>query len=303
VPLAVGVLIAVGVVAFTVAAWTYLVRRERAAVLSRAAGDVPRRTPDVPILGARQPGLREQLLEHLPTRWSEDTKVQDQLIQAGYESPMAPLIYSTIRLALLVLLPVSTLLIMLPPTVPQMVLAATVAVVVAWILPTWYLMRTVRLRQEKIRRSLPDGLDLLVVCVEAGISLDAAILRVAKELHLAHPDLAHEFMVVNRKTNAGMTREEALRGLWQRTGVEELRALVSSMVQSERWGTSISNVLRVYAETLRRKRRQIAEKKAAVAPLKMLVPMVLFILPALFIVVLGPAGMRILAFFSEQARQ
>jgi tight adherence protein C len=162
-------------------------------------------------------------------------------------------------------------------------------------LPPFVLLRLEARRQERIRRSLPDALDLLVVCVEAGISLDAAILRVAKDLLLVHPELAGELMVVSRKTNAGMTREDALRGLWDRTGVDEVRALVASLLQSEKWGSSSARVLRVSSETLRRKRRQTAERKAATAPLKMIVPMAIFIFPALFIVILGPAVVQIIS--------
>ena len=150
-----------------------------------------------------------------------------------------------------------------------------------------------------MRRSVPDALDLLVVCVEAGVSLDAAILRVAREITLAHPELARELSVVNRLTNAGMPREAALRGLWQRTGVEDLRALVASLIQSEKWGTSVATVLRVSAETLRRKRRQYAEKKAKMAPLKMTFPLLFFILPALFVVILGPAIVQIINEFGK----
>lgn len=174
-----------------------------------------------------------------------------------------------------------------------------ISIFCAYIIPVGFLDRLVRQRQERIRRSVPDALDLLVVCVEAGISLDAAILRVAREIRLAHTDLAHELAVVNRKTNAGIPRDAALRGLWQRTGVEEIRALVSSMIQSEKWGTSVATVLRVSAETLRRKRRQVAEKKAKQAPLKMTFPLVLFILPALFIVIMGPALVQVITEFGK----
>jgi tight adherence protein C len=167
----------------------------------------------------------------------------------------------------------------------------------ALMLPPFVLLRLEARRQEQIKRSLPDALDLLVVCVEAGISLDAAILRVARDLTYVHPDLAGELLVVSRKTNAGMTREDALRGLWDRTGVDEVRALVASLLQSEKWGSSSSRVLRVSAETLRRKRRQTAERKAATAPLKMIVPMALFIFPALFVVILGPAVVQIVSGF------
>ena len=121
----------------------------------------------------------------------------------------------------------------------------------------------------------------------------------ARDLTYAHPELAEELLVVSRKTNAGMTREEALRGLWHRTGVDEVRTLVASLVQSERWGSSSSRVLRVSAETLRRKRKHAAERKAATAPLKMIVPMGLFIFPALFVVILGPAVIQIVTGFGD----
>jgi tight adherence protein C len=114
-----------------------------------------------------------------------------------------------------------------------------------------------------------------------------------------HPDLASEFLMVNRRVNAGLPREKALQGLWERTGLEDLRGLVSSMVQSEKWGTSIAKVLRINAETLRRKRKQAAEKKAAEAGLKMLFPLMLFLLPALFVVILGPAAITIMTNFSN----
>jgi tight adherence protein C len=146
---------------------------------------------------------------------------------------------------------------------------------------------------------VPDALDLLVVCVEAGISLDAAILRVARDIRLLHPDLATELAVVNRVTNAGIPRDQALRGLWERTGVQELRTLVSSLVQSEKWGTSIATVLRVASDTLRRKRRQAAEKQAKQAALKMTFPLLLLILPPLFAVILGPAIMQLVREFGR----
>jgi tight adherence protein C len=167
-----------------------------------------------------------------------------------------------------------------------------------WGLPVWYVNRRMYLRQERVKRSIPDSLDLLVVCIEAGVSLDAAILRVAREMNRVHPELSSELFVVNRKTNAGVPRDQALRGLWDRTGVDELRALVSTMIQSEKWGTSIGRVLQVYAETLRRKRRQAVEKKAATLPVKMLFPLILFILPALFAVVMGPAIIEIPKLFN-----
>ncbi len=303
-PVSLIILLAVGVLAFALAIYTLLLERERVQVVSRAAGDDERPTPTSRVIDTGSGAtFRDRLMEQLPSNLMGASDSPGELIRAGFEGATAPLTYATIRLALLILLPASSLVLLLPPTFVGMIATAAGAAIVAYVLPLWYMMRRVRLRQERIRRSIPDGLDLLVVCVEAGISLDAAILRVAREIQMAHPELAHELFVVNRRTNAGMTREEALRGMWHRTGVEELRTLVSSMIQSEKWGTSISNVLRVNADSLRRKRRQTAEKKAATAPVKMLFPMMFFIMPALFIVIMGPAVMRIASFFKEQIQR
>jgi tight adherence protein C len=164
-------------------------------------------------------------------------------------------------------------------------------------LPTAVLDRLVQRRTEKIRRAVPDALDLLVVCVEAGVSLDAAMVRTSRDLFGAHPEMSMELAQVVRRVNAGMVREQALQSLHRRTGVDELRTLVSSMVQCERLGTSIARVLRVNAESLRLKRRQRAEKRAAQAALKMVIPLALLILPALMIVVLGPAALAFLTVF------
>ena len=229
----------------------------------------------------------------------ENEELQHKLVQAGFESATAPAVYFLIRVASMVLLPLLALLIIPRTQFSLFVMTLGLGVFVGMIFPVAMLDRLVRLRQDRIKRSVPDALDLLVVCVEAGTSLDAAILRVAKELRLAHPDLAHELAIVNRLTNAGMARDEALRGLWKRTGVLDIRALVSSLIQSEKWGTSIATVLRVAAETLRRKRRQDAEKRAKMAPLKMTFPLLFFILPALFAVILGPAVVQIIKEFSK----
>ena len=229
----------------------------------------------------------------------ENEELQHKLIQAGFESSSAPAIYFLIRVSSMVLLPLLALIVIPRTQFMLFVSSLGLGVFLGMIFPVAMLDRLVRLRQERIKRSVPDALDLMVVCVEAGTSLDAAILRVAKELRLAHPDLAHELAVVNRLTNAGMARDEALRGLWKRTGVLDIRALVSSLIQSEKWGTSIATVLRVAAETLRRKRRQDAEKRAKMAPLKMTFPLLFFILPALFAVILGPAVVQIIQEFSK----
>jgi len=297
-------LIVVGVAGGAVALWLQMQESSRRDVVDRALGGsevtAVRRAIRRTGASANDDSLRSRMLRKAPSVWSENRTIQHRLVQAGYDTPIAPLAYSLIRVVALVSLPLLAFFFVPKTTFFQVLIAVGGAALVGLMIPPFVLLRLVSRRQERIRRGLPDALDLLVVCVEAGISLDAAILRVAKDLTLVHPDLASELLVVSRKMNAGMTREEALRGLWDRTGVEEVRSLVASLVQSEKWGSSSSRVLRVSAETLRRKRRQAAEKRAATAPLKMIVPMAIFIFPALFVVILGPAILQIISGFGGE---
>lgn len=298
-PYAMIVFVVLAVAALAVAAYVALLGRERGRLLGRAREGGAADASSILIDAAELRGsaLGEKLREIVPESWGEDDELKTKLIRAGFESPTAPLTYNTARVAAMVAMPLAFAPLMAGMSFGGMVFLATWSVAAGWVLPAWYLNHRVSARQERIRRSVPDALDLLVVCIEAGVSLDAAILRVAREIARLHEDLSLELLTVTRKTNAGVPREQALRGLWDRTGVEEVRALVSTMIQSERWGTSIGHVLQVYAETLRRKRRQAVEKKAAVAPLKMLFPLILFILPALFAVVMGPAVLQIAKMF------
>jgi tight adherence protein C len=297
-------LIGLGVTSLAVAAYTFVIDRRRQALLERALGvtdsEVSRRSA---LLGVakRKKKDRASILRQLPVGF-EHSKFAHKLVYAGYDSPTAPAAFAAIRLATLVLLPTITALVLVNSPMALLVVLVPGAALIAFILPIAVLERLVRARQDRIRLALPDALDLLVVCVEAGISLDAAILRVAKELTFSYSDLSRELLVVNRKTNAGVTREEAIRGLWSRTGVEDLRSLSTSLVQTEKWGTSITKVLRVAAATLRRKRRQNAEKRVALAPVKMTFPLVTMILPALFIIILGPAIIEVVSSLSAAAR-
>lgn len=299
--LALILLVSLGVFALALAAYVVLVNRYRREVMGRTLAETDfvraRRSPLLEI-GTRRTRLLERILGRLPLSWLEEsTRYRTKLLHAGYDSATASHILAIVRVLVLVTMPLFVVSIAPHDTFRQVILWSAVGIVGAFLVPIGILDMLVKRRQETLRRSLPDALDLLVVCVEAGVSLDAAILRVSREMPFAHSDLSREFTLVNRKTNAGMPREDALRGLWTRTGVEELRSLVSSMIQSDKLGTSIAKVLRVSSETLRRKRRQIAEKKASQAPLKMTVPLVVLILPALFIVILGPALLQLLTTF------
>ena len=169
------------------------------------------------------------------------------------------------------------------------ILLLLMAAIVGYAIPDFWLTWRVRRRQHRIQLSLPDALDLLVVCVEAGLGLDQAMLRVAEELRLTHPELCDELQLVNLEMRVGKVRIEALRELAKRTGVEDIKALVAMLIQTDRFGTSLAQALRVHSDTLRVKRRQRAEEQAAKAPVKMVPPLVFFIFPALFVVILGPA--------------
>jgi tight adherence protein C len=286
----------IALIVFAVAAAVHaLVRdRERRAILDRAGAQLS----DTPILlKASSEGLggrlAKWLLDKAPESWRSPKYAQDKLLHAGYEHAAAPIVFVAARFAAALLLPVIAIVLVPRRSVLLFVGTVILAIFIGLVLPQAYIDNRARNRQEKLRRAIPDSLDLLVVCVEAGVSLDAAIMRVAREMALLHPDLANELLIVHRRVNAGVSREQALHGLWDRTGVEDLRGLAANMIQCEKWGTSIATVLRVYAESLRRKRKQLAEKRAATAPLKMTFPLALFIFPAIFIVLLGPAMMKI----------
>jgi tight adherence protein C len=294
------VLLVLGGIAILVASTALVSMLQRRDVMLRASEEA---VLDPSSIVLRPEKTRRNRLQERLENWARDREeseeLQTKLIQGGFESPTAPAVYFLVRTTSIVMLPLLAFLLIPRTQFLLFVMTIAVGIFLGLIFPMAMLDRLVRLRQDRIKKSVPDALDLLVVCVEAGTSLDAAILRVAKELRLAHPDLSHELAVVNRLTNAGMPRDEALRGLWKRTGVLDIRALVSSLIQSEKWGTSIATVLRVAAETLRRKRRQDAEKRAKMAPLKMTFPLLFFILPALFTVILGPAVVQIIQEFSK----
>jgi tight adherence protein C len=297
VPLILWALIAVIVLSAAVAVYSVQVARARRELVMRLDGSASTAAAPIAILRGTDEGwvtrVGRWLRENAPNSWNDAGEASSLLVQAGFEGDFAPLFYTTLRVAAAVLLPLGAF--TLGPQGNFRVLLALVVVAagIGIIGPRALLDRLVARRRDRIRHAIPDSLDLLVVCVEAGVGLDSALLRVARDMAFLHPDLSAEFMVVNRTINAGLSREEALHGLWQRTGVEELRGLASSMVQSERLGTSIARILRVYSEALRRKRRQLAEKRAAEASIKMIIPLALFMLPALFALILGPAAMSL----------
>jgi len=163
-----------------------------------------------------------------------------------------------------------------------------------FLLPRFVLKRMIRDRQQRIRLALPDALDLTVICVEAGLALDQALMRVGQDLHHAHPDLSDEFHLVNLEMRAGKPRAEALRNLVDRTGVDDIRSLVGTLIQTDRFGTSVAQALRVHSDSLRTERRQRAEEQAAKTTIKMVPPLVVFVLPSIIFVTIGPAVIELI---------
>jgi tight adherence protein C len=297
--IALAVFVCVAVTAFAAAGYAWVVDRRRRLALARALGtaaavDAPSRAPLLNRESRLPARLRERLATLTPAFWVDAPAMRAKLLRAGFNGDEAPLVYASVRVALLLMMPMAAAALSLGRPIGELLPAVGAAVVIAWLIPVAAIDGMVARRQERIRRGIPDGLDLLLVCVEAGSSVESAIQRVARDMVAPHPDLAGELAVVVRKTKAGVPRADALRGLYERTGVDELRAIGASIVQSERWGTSIAKVLRVSAETLRRKRRQSAERRASTAPIKMTIPLVTMILPALFVALLGPSLLTVL---------
>lgn len=175
-----------------------------------------------------------------------------------------------------------------------MILSILLSVFIGAAIPDLWLKRTIRKRQEEIQFALPDAMDLAVIAIEAGLGLDQALVRVGEEIAVPHPALADELQLRNLEVNMGRSRSDAFRNLADRTGVEDLKALVAILIQTDRFGTSAGQALRTFSESMRVKRRQRAEEMAAKLAIKMVIPMVLFIFPGVFIVILGPAFIAII---------
>jgi tight adherence protein C len=224
-----------------------------------------------------------------PKSASEMGKLQQRLIVAGYRNKEALIVFSGVRVtaALAGFVVCST-----PLLVTPNLSLALIVCVLGYVVPGMILARMAKARQHKMRNGLPDALDLLVVSVEAGLGLDQALQRVGQELAFAHPELCEELRLVNLELRAGKARSEALHNLGTRTGLDDVISLVAMLVQTDKFGTSVAQSLRVHSETARTKRRQRAEEAAAKTGVKMVFPLVLCIFPAIWIVTIGPAALK-----------
>ncbi len=227
----------------------------------------------------------DPLSKALPLSPTDTNRTRAWLIQAGYRESRHLTVYQGIRV-LFALLGFTTVLVTSRLESPMLLVGVTG---LGFFIPRFFLKRMITGRQLRIRLGMPDALDLTVICVEAGLSLDQAMMRVGEDLRHAHPDLADEFYLMNLELRAGKPRAEALRNLYNRTGVDDIKALVTTLVQTDRFGTSIAQALRVHSDSLRTERRQRAEEQAAKTTIKMVPPLVVFVLPSIIIVTLGPA--------------
>jgi tight adherence protein C len=278
---------------------TLIITAGAMAMMPRRATAIERRLEELTVGGGPQEeerprfqsliGMLKRVGEKAPRSPKELGALRLRLVQAGYRRDEALTIFFGIRVsfALLMFAVLSTSIV----TRPNMTLALG-GLGIGYLLPGMALARKAKSRAHRIRLALADMLDLLVVSVEAGLGLDQAISRVGSELAFAYPELSDELRLINLELRAGKARSEALRNLADRTGVDDLSSLVTMLIQTDKFGTSVAQSLRVYSETLRTKRRQRAEEAAAKTGVKMVFPLVFCIFPAIWVVTIGPAAIR-----------
>lgn len=233
-----------------------------------------------------------------PKESQSKSPLRASLITAGYRSSQAPGVFLGARIFVGIVFGLVFLLFGAdamegkdPLAFPAFLVGA---MFLGYYLPTMWLNRSVSTRQQRITNAFPDSLDLMVVCVEAGLGLDQALSRVALEVKKGHPDLGEEFELLNLELRAGLSREQGLRNLVSRIDLDDIRSLVALLIQTDRFGTSIGQALRVYSDSMRLKRRMVAEGKAAQLPVKLMIPLILFIFPALMVVIIGPGAISLM---------
>ncbi len=239
----------------------------------------------------------ERLSKLMPKSPKEMAKVRRRLARAGYYSGGAAIFYSMSELVLPVIFGAVPFFLLARPL--NFVFGA-LAAMVGFMLPSLFLGRQVARRTRQIENGLPDALDLLIVCIEAGSSVDQAVMKASEELGITYPALGYELQLIVTEVRAGKRRLEAFKNFADRTQSDDVRALVAMLVQTDRFGTSVAQALRTYADALRTRRRQRAEERAAKLGVKLVFPLVFFLFPALYVVLLGPAAIQILRVLIQQ---
>ena len=289
-------------VAFVLIAVVGYLASNQTAVRDRLAAVISPQTKQTTLLGSFQQsglsikGIVGQFERLMPKSQKEVSIIQLRLTRAGYRNSSATKIFYGTKFLLPLGLCAAAVLSGLGKSSFFIYIAA---LGLGFLIPDFWLGHLIKKRQAKLRRGLPDVLDLLVICIEAGLSLDQAVMRSSQELAMAHPDLCDELSIVVLEQRAGRPRTEAWKNLSKRTDVDVIRSLVSVLVQSEAFGTSVAKTLRTHADTLRTQRVQKIEELAAKTTVKLIFPLVLFIFPSLFVVVLGPAVITMMEAFKK----
>jgi tight adherence protein C len=293
-----GVFVAMCVLVGTTTSWVLARNAPEKRRLRAIAQPAPERVVVDDGLVATPDPVLARLSSLLPKSPKEMSILQRTLTRAGYHSSRALLTYSLAEVVLPIVLFFATIMLfgLTAGLVPGLVLA-----LIGYFTPSLYIGHRTNQRQRAIRNGLPDALDLLTVCVEAGSGLDQAVAKSGEELRVSHPELADELTTVTTEIRAGKPRLEAFKNFGKRTGVDEVRSLVSMLTQTDRFGTSIAEALRVHSDMARTKRRQLAEERAGKVGVKLVFPLALCLFPALYIVCFGPVVVRIYhAFFEGQ---
>lgn len=239
----------------------------------------------------------------VPEEGWDDSRMRTRLVMAGYRSPAAVRVFIGNKIIFGVLFPVIIIIFVL--TTGQLLAVGNIYLILLIVLsalfgfhvPDMLLLKRINKRQLTFSESFPDAMDMFVVCVEAGLGLDAAIQRVGEEMAYSHPEMGTEFSILSLELRAGKSREDAMKALADRVGIDEVHQLVTLVIQAEHFGTSIADALRIHADEMRTLRIQRAREKAAKLPVQLIFPIIFLIFPALFLVVLGPAVVRIFTAF------
>jgi tight adherence protein C len=287
-----------GVTAYVLLRLFPTVGRERLGTASQAAPASILRFEQGPRAGWQR--IFERLGQRVtPSDTNKIVQTREKLLAAGYQDPRAPIIFYGARVGLGLLLPALYVLygLVTPNAAANAPLMVAVFAAIGFFAPSFWLSNRIKERQRAITNALPDVLDLLMVCVEAGMGFDAAVARIADAPPHRRNALHDELMRMHLETRAGRPRDEALRELGERVGVQEVKSIVSAFIQTEKLGTPLGRTLRVHAEAARVSRRHRAEERAYVAPLKMVLPIVFFLMPSFFLVAMGPPLLMLMRLF------
>jgi len=303
-----------GVVSVFVAVGVLVQKRVAARSLGRLQVAVRKKEPvavEVKVAARPRPRKRKEpltvrLVRPLAALWklgdTSQSRLQELLVHAGVREKGAVEVFLGAKFALSLALPAAVAAVYLwranavgvPINYRMLFIYAVIALIVGLMAPLMWLRKKARKRIDRIRLSLPDALDLLIVCVESGLGLDAAMIRISREMSDVAPEFCEELALMNLEISAGKPRQECLRNLALRSGCEEVEALAARISQAAKFGTNLGNSLRIHSESLRQKRRQEAEERAAKTTVKLLFPLVFCIFPAIFVVILGPAALNLI---------